>query len=225
MLRHEIKYLLNQGDARIIKDRLKKVCEFDANSDENGMYKVCSLYFDDFCNSAVNDNMTGQLKRKKFRIRTYNHDGSTIRLERKSKNNEGGCKDSVLLTREQYDLILKGGIVSSDGTMNEVLNDFINCLKTRLLKPRVAVEYDRVAYIYEPGDVRITFDSNIRSSVGNLDILSADKITTPVTKLSDTVMEVKYTGFLPEHIKSIINFGRGYRQAFSKYIACRSYIS
>ena len=225
MYRHELKYMLNPADAAVIKSRLKSVCRFDVNTDENGRYKVSSLYFDDYCNSAINDNLTGGLRRKKFRIRVYNNGDSLIKLEKKSKHNEGGFKESVNISREQYEQILRGEVLESNCSENDVLNDFINFQKTRLLKPRVVVEYDREAYVFEPGDVRITFDSNVRSSVNDMDILDRSIITAPVIKDCDTIMEVKYTGFIPGFIKNVLTTGNGNRQAFSKYVACRTYIS
>lgn len=225
MYRRELKYMVNPGNAQIIKSRLKSVCKPDQNADENGRYKVSSLYFDDFCNSAINDNLSGSLKRKKFRIRVYDGKDSIIRLERKLKNNSGGRKDSAILSVEQYKSILQGNYEFIKKSEDEVLKDFYNYLITRLLTPKVVVEYDREAYICANGNVRITFDSNIRSSVGNMDILNKNSISAQVTRQQDIIMEVKYTGFLPNHIKSIIQTGSSNNQAFSKYVACRSFIS
>jgi hypothetical protein len=36
---------------------------------------------------------------------------------------------------------------------------------TRLLRPRVIVDYIREAYIYEPGNVRVTLDRGVRAAV------------------------------------------------------------
>jgi len=225
MYRHELKYMVNPGNAHIIKSRLKTICEPDQNADENGQYKVSSLYFDDFCNSAINDNLSGSLKRKKFRIRIYNGKDSIIRLERKVKNDNGGRKDSAILTKEQYLRILQGNYVFFKNSDDEVLFDFYNYLSTRLLQPKVIVEYDREAFICANGDVRITFDSNIRSSVGSMDILNSKALSAQVLRPQDTIMEVKYTGFLPSHIKNIIQTGNSNQQAFSKYVACRTFIN
>lgn len=225
MYRHELKYMINPGNAQIIKTRLKSVCNTDANANETGGYKVSSLYFDDFCDSAINDNLQGSIKRKKFRIRIYDGKESLIKLEKKIKNNKGGKKLSTLLTKNQYDKIIHGNYNFMKNSTDEVIRDFYTYLKTRLLQPKVIVEYDREAYVYAPGDVRITFDSNIRSSVNNIDLLDQDNVLAPITRARDTIMEVKYTGFLPTHIKKMIQLGSGSQQAFSKYVACRSFIS
>ncbi|MBN2853163.1 MAG: polyphosphate polymerase domain-containing protein [Clostridia bacterium] len=225
MYRHELKYMVNHGEAQVIKSRLKTICKPDQYADENGRYTVTSLYFDDFCDSAINDNLSGSLKRKKFRIRIYNGKDSIIRLERKVKNDNGGCKHSVILTKEQYLRILQGNYVLFKDSDDEVLSEFYNFSSTRLLQPKVIVEYDREAFICSNGDVRITFDSNIRLPVGSKDILNNTTISAQVIRPQETIMEVKYTGFLPSHIKKIIQNGKSNQQAFSKYVACRTFIN
>jgi len=225
MYRHELKYMINPASARIIKGRLRSVCTPDANSNIDGGYKVSSLYFDDFCDSAINDNLQGSIKRKKFRIRVYDGKESLIKLEKKIKNNKGGKKISTLITREQYDNIINGNHKFMKNTDDDVIRDFYTYLRTRLLQPKVIVEYDREAFVYAPGDVRITFDSNIRSSINHVDLLDRDNIFAAVTRREDTIMEIKYTGFLPSHIRKMIQIGNGSQQAFSKYVACRSFIS
>ena len=73
MYRQELKYKINPASAQIIKRRLDAVCSVDSNSGSCG-YRVTSLYFDDYCDSAVRESLSGQLNRKKFRIRVYNGD-------------------------------------------------------------------------------------------------------------------------------------------------------
>lgn len=225
MYRHELKYKINPAEAQILKSRLKTVCSLDANADEQGGYRVSSLYFDDFCDSAIRDNLIGSIRRKKFRIRIYNGKETIIKLEKKLKNDKGGKKLSVIISMEQYKKILKSDFSFMKVSDNDVLRDFYTSLTTRLLRPKVIVDYDREAYVYEPGNVRITFDSNIRTSVQELDLLSTSRILTDITGERDTILEIKYTGFLPEHIKKIIQTGNGTWQAFSKYAACRAFIS
>lgn len=221
MFRYELKYLVNNGAAHIIKSRLSKVCSSDYNADENGEYRVTSLYFDDFCDSAIADNLSGQFARKKFRIRIYNGNDSFIRLERKSKRNGGGKKDSITLTKPQYDKILTGDYAFMQNADNPVMLDFYTMIKTRLLRPKVIVDYQREAFIYEPGKVRITFDKHIKAGIGNIDLFNEHAMYAPATDTTDIILEVKYTGFLPQHIRDMVQHGNGLRQATSKYTLCR----
>ena len=82
--RHELKYLINAGDAELIRQRLCVVLKSDAHT-KDGKYHIRSLYFDDYWNSAYLDKIGGFSERKKYRIRLYNLDDSFIRLECKIK--------------------------------------------------------------------------------------------------------------------------------------------
>jgi len=219
MYRHELKYIVSDAAAQVISQRLSKLCSYDGHADERGRYRVTSLYFDDFCNSAVEDNLSGQLARKKFRIRMYNGDNGFIRLERKIKR-AGGCrKDSALLSPQDYERIRRGDNAYFEASENPVLRDFAITAKLRLLKPRVVVDYTREAYVYEPGCVRVTFDRGVKASVGNPDLLDPNALFAPAG--DGVILEVKYTGFLPGPIAGLVQQDCGLRQAASKYTMCR----
>ena len=66
----------------------------DKNAGRSGEYVVRSLYFDDYSDSCLYDNINGTDPREKFRIRIYNTDLSYIRLERKCKENGKTMKAS-----------------------------------------------------------------------------------------------------------------------------------
>ena len=221
MYRHELKYIINCNATQVIRSRLNKICSYDRNADIDGKYRVSSLYFDDFCDSAFKHNLFGQYARKKFRIRIYNGNDSFIRLERKSKKDYGCKKDSAVLTKEEYDMILKYDYSFMRDKRNPVLLDFYLTAKTRLLKPKVIVDYYREAFVYGPGTVRITMDKYVKSSIGNVDLFNQEASYKKAMNNCSTILEVKYTGFLPKHIKELIQLDDGSRQAVSKYTMCR----
>ena len=75
-------------------------------------------------------------------------------------------------------------------------------MKTQQLRPRVLVSYVREPYVYAAGNVRVTFDSNIRTSLFQRDFLDGalpDIIATDAP--GDIILEVKYDAFLPEIIR------------------------
>lgn len=94
----------------------------------------------------------------------------------------------------------------------------------QMLRPRVLVSYIREPYIYGAGNVRVTFDSDIRTTLFHrnfleervMDISSADDP-------QDMVLEVKYDAFLPDIIRNIMQIDTIRQQAFSKYEACRRF--
>jgi hypothetical protein len=224
MYRHELKYIINDGMAQILAARLKTLCRPDRHADESGRYRVSSLYFDDFCNTAVTDNLIGHARRKKFRIRIYNGSDAFIRLERKQKNGWGCQKESALLSRRDCERLMDGQTLSADGASlhggNAVLRDFALMERTRLLRPRVIVDYIREAYIYEPGNVRVTMDRGVRAAVGTVDLFSGDAAYAPAFGPGDVILEIKYTGFLPGPIAALTQCA-AVRQSASKYSQCR----
>lgn len=75
-------------------------------------------------------------------------------------------------------------------------------MKTQQLRPRVLVSYVREPYVYAAGNVRVTFDSNIRTSLFQRDFLNGalpDIIATDAP--GDIILEVKYDARLPEVIR------------------------
>lgn len=44
-------------------------------------------------------------------------------------------------------------------------------MKSQQLRPRVLVSYKREPYVYAAGNVRVTFDSNIRTTLFHRDFL------------------------------------------------------
>lgn len=220
MFRQEIKYQVNDVTAHLIRSRLSALCCSDKFADSDGQYRVTSLYFDDFCNSAVADNLSGQLSRKKFRIRIYNGDDTFIRLERKVKHGAAGYKDSAVLTREQYALILSGDYEFMCCSDNPVFKDFYLVARTRLLRPSVVVDYIREAFVYEPGHIRITLDKAVSASA-TVDLFAPDAVYAPILNTGEAILEVKFTGFLPGHISRLISNNGGLRQSTSKYTLCR----
>ena len=107
---------------------------------------------------------------------------------------------------------------------NELLKELYTKMRYQRLKPRVLVSYVREPYIYKSGNVRVTFDSKVRTSLFRKDFLTEQGSDISATETpEDMILEVKYDTFLPEVIQDIIQ-GRDMRQqAFSKYGACRRF--
>ena len=159
-------------------------------------------------------------RREKFRIRYYNDDLSFITLEKKLKHNDLCMKVDAPLTAEDYRRILQ----APGPWMLEHPQELCCKMKTQQLRPRVLVSYVREPYVYAAGNVRVTFDSNIRTSLFQRDFLNGalpDIIATDAP--GDIILEVKYDAFLPEVIRALLQTGALRQQAFSKYGACRRF--
>lgn len=219
--RHEWKYLVSSRQESIISKRLDLICTPDSNAVKEGGYTVSSLYFDDYKNSAYAAKMAGCQSRKKFRIRIYNDSDSVIKLERKVKEGWGVKKDSVLISRAEYEEILHGFAPHSFTAECPVKNDFHRLRLMRGLAPKLVVTYHRIAYVYPYGNVRICFDKALRTPRAGWDLFDQG-LNHSVLASDQIIFEVKYTGFLPGHIKSAIQSGLGTKQALSKHAKCVS---
>lgn len=219
--RHELKFKISNGSAEVLKSQLSLILDKDKNALSDGSYVIKSLYFDDINSNSYYEKLDGVLYRKKFRIRTYNDDDNFIRLEKKMKHNNLTSKEQMLISKGIYSKILNGKIneiKNPEGLLEEFLND----IKLKGLLPSIIVEYNRVAFIYPVSDVRITFDSNIKSGLYNYDLFDDKSPTYRVIENDKQVLEVKYNEVLPSHIANILSTVPSVREAVSKFAICRS---
>jgi len=218
--RHEQKYLINYRDYMLIQMRLKELLARDEFVTLDGSYTVRSLYFDDYYNHAYHEKYMGVPSRVKYRIRGYNHSELSIRLERKIKYDRYVHKQTALLTRGEFYNILDGDYDFLLESPNELDKIFYHECVSNLMRPRVMVEYERVPFILNAGNVRINFDLNIRAGVEGFDLFNTDMPMVEVLDPGMLAMEVKFTEFLPNIIRQILPHESTDYVAVSKYILC-----
>ena len=238
--RHELKYKISYPDYLAMRSRLRPVMKADPHASAGGRYLVRSIYFDNLNDKALREKIDGVAKREKFRIRYYNDDLSYIVLEKKMKIGSLCLKCSAPITEEECRKILSGGRSSvTDGGRGSLRNGDLSFMKEhpqelvrelyakmtcQLLRPRVLVSYTREPFIYQAGNVRVTFDSDIRTSLFHQEFLTKEAAGISATdEPQDVYLEVKFDAFLPEVVQDLIRV-KGIRQhAFSKYSASRRF--
>lgn len=220
--RHEFKYLCTTAQIEILKSRLKYILPIDKHASDDG-YCVRSMYFDNYENKCFYENENGTDLREKYRIRIYNADPSRISLECKKKERGKTQKSSCLLTVDQYNMLLRGGNLNNIEGNDKLLNKFLYIMKTQYMKPAVIVEYDRIPFVCSAGNVRITLDTNIRSSNSFNSFFSADISSRLILPSGQHLLEVKFDEFLPAYIKEILQLDNLQQTTFSKYYLCRKY--
>lgn len=220
-LRHEIKYYINDSVYHTLRSRLRTVAGADPNMKAEDGYLISSLYFDDVYHSAMNEKQAGICFRKKYRLRCYNREDIRINLECKRKYGEYISKDSMVVSRSEYDAILAGDYDVLLSHSDTVGREVYALHHARLLKPVVAVEYLREAYILAQGNVRITFDKEISASVGDYDMFSPYYEVRKVLEPGIMVLEVKFDDYLPDMIFQILKTAMTNKCAISKYVMCR----
>lgn len=219
--RHEWKHAINYGDMLILRQRLKAVMKPDVHTID-GSYFIRSLYFDNFTDKALREKIDGVNCREKFRIRYYNYDTSVIHLEKKTKWNGLGNKQSANLTAQEAQKIVDGDWDWMCSAEHGLIRELYSKMQTQLLRPKTIVDYTREPFVYAPGNVRVTIDHDIRTGVGCTDFLTPDCPTIPAGD-SPIILEVKWDEFLPDVIRSAIQLESRRVSAFSKYAQCRIY--
>lgn len=222
-LRHELKFYIDYSDYLAIRSRLRAIAKLDPHVGPSGTYFIRSLYFDNYNDKALREKIDGVNVREKFRIRYYNQDTSRIMLEKKSKIHGMCKKQQASLTKEQCQGLIDGNLSTIRDSNDPLLLELYNKINTQQLKPRVIVDYVREPYIYEHGNVRITFDSGLKTGLYSRNFFGSELPTIAAGDQGTIILEVKFDEYLPEIIQMAIQIGDRSQSAFSKYAACRMY--
>ena len=184
---------------------------------------IRSLYFDNDDDKALREKIYGLPNREKYRIRIYNAGSDFIRLEKKSKVNGMCNKQSATITKEQAERIISGDVEWMKDTDNALLVEFYGKTGYQRLRPKTIVDYWREAYIYPFGNVRITFDSDVRTGLYATGLFDRELTTFSTGEPGVLLLEVKYNEFLPDIIRDLIQTNTRRTTAFSKYAISRVY--
>lgn len=216
--RNEWKYLLNNQSLSLLKNKISKVLDIDPHTPENGKYLIHSLYFDNYRNDSLYGNEAGLAIKYKWRIRYYGNDLTYIVLEKKEKLDGGGRKRSCKLTIDEYNSIVSGNILD---LVYDTQKDLLKELAVDILKngyhPKVIIDYERIAYVEEISNVRITFDMKISASYELDKFLDNDYPKFYIMPSNMNLIEVKFDYILPSYIKNILELNNMNQTSFSKY--------
>lgn len=222
--RHELKYQINFAEYLAVRKRICPLMKIDNHASTDGRYLIRSIYFDNVDDKTLREKKDGLQRREKFRIRYYNDDFSYIILEKKMKHNNLCLKLGAAITEEECRALLAGRTNWMRLHESEIVRELYCKMNSQQLRPRVVVSYTREPYIYETGNVRITFDSDIRTSLFHRGFLEKDMYAiSALDNPGEIVLEVKYDEFIPEVIVDLIQTEGIRQQAFSKYGVCRRF--
>lgn len=220
--RNEHKFIISYGEYVLLKSRISRFMNSDSHGDGNNRYHIRSLYFDDIYNSAYYEKLNGIYKRKKYRIRIYNHSNSVIKIERKGKEGQYILKECELISEDLCNDLLSGNIIPLL-TGSHLLSDMYIQMKTLFLKPVVLVDYIREAYTYPVENVRITFDMDLRSGLYSTELWNMDTPLLNVLEPGYFIMEVKFNRFLPSIFTKLLAGLSSEQISVSKYVLCREF--
>ena len=226
-LRHELKFLIARPQYENLTCALRGVLTLDKNAIKHGgSYHIRSLYFDTIFDDALYDKLSGVKDRDKYRMRIYNLSDKEIFMECKTKVGALISKRSVQISRDLADQIIAGDPDGLETTRSGLIRDVYREMRTHLLHPVVIVDYEREAFLHPAEEVRITFDSKLRTGMSSIDLFNPHVPTVPVLDPgADIILEVKYNRVLPPYIRDVLSSAcpEAVQVAMSKYTWCRRY--
>lgn len=220
--RRELKHEINRMDCYLLRNKLKHVMEVDPHAKNDGKYLIRSVYFDNFDNKVLTQKKEGYYDRDKFRVRLYDLNTDFLNLEKKSKRNNLTYKQKCRITSEEYERIRVGDINWMETDSRPLIHELFVQMNLYQLKPLTVVDYEREVFIYKYGNVRVTFDSSIKTSLRNNDVLNLH-LPMVETNPDIVVLEVKFDEYLPTVIKQLLQVSDRKHSAYSKYHISRMF--
>jgi len=216
--RHEYKYVISYSEFLRLREKLNKVLDIDRNF--NG-YMIRSLYFDSVNDDDYYEKLNGELCRKKIRLRIYDSKGELIKLELKAKYDYHQLKESLIITKEDAIELIEGKYSVLLKYKEELASRIYTILMTGYYKPKVIIEYNRIAYKSKT-TTRITFDFEIKSSTNIKDFFKEKINYIELIDKKDIVLEIKFDRFLEPYIATVLKGSVNMQESVSKYVMGRN---
>ncbi|RKN75866.1 polyphosphate polymerase domain-containing protein [Paenibacillus ginsengarvi] len=219
--RYENKYVMDTKTFYEIYNRLMAYMELDAYNKDDKFYSISNLYCDTETHTLVRNSLAKPKYREKLRIRAYGVPVPDAKVYLELKKKVFGLvnkRRTALRLGEAYEFVRSGQAPAyREGMNGQVVREIEYFLSRYELKPEVYIAYDRIAMFCRGNrDLRITFDTNIRSRRYDLGLECGD-YGDPLTERGQWLMEVKAEKTIPVWLAGLLSEYRLYRTSFSKY--------
>lgn len=219
--RYENKYLMDTKAFYNIYNDLMEYMEPDENNRDDKFYTISNLYYDSEHHSLIRTSLAKPKYREKLRIRSYGVPGSEDKVYLELKKKVFGLvnkRRTALKLNEAYEFVRSGQAPAYRKGMNrQVMQEIEYFLSRYELQPMVYLAYDRIALFCKGNrDLRITFDTNIRSRRHDLK-LEAGNYGEQLLERGQWLMEVKAEKTIPVWLSRMLSEHQMYRTSFSKY--------
>lgn len=218
--RCETKYMLTEKQADVFMYAAKDILCSDRYTD----YTISNIYIDTDDYYFIKHSLDKPIYKEKLRLRCYGtaDDNSTVFLEIKKKYRGIVYKRRITIPHHEAEQYIYSGIrpASLSGySSNQIFSEIDYLFKKYSPSPKLFLAYDRMAYyMKENPDVRITFDTGIRSRQNELSLKNGDHGEYLDTGTANyRLMELKFTEAVPLEITKILSALKIYPVSFSKY--------
>jgi len=172
---------------------------------------VNSIYFDDLNLSNVKDNLEGEKKRIKYRVRWYGSENNINNAFFETK-----YKEAFKTFKSKKKLKLEKTLKTNDFKNLDILKEKINFkgFNKNILNPKIHISYKRTYLVSSNNLIRATIDENIKYKKLNMYNENFYR------KFNNIILEMKYDISLDQYFRSMINEVSSRYSKNSKYVNC-----
>lgn len=219
--RYENKYLFDDAAYQKLYNALLEYMEPDAHNKQQEFYTITNLYYDTEYDSLIRNSLSKPKYKEKLRLRAYGIPNEDTKVYLEIKKKVFGLvnkRRTSLKLKEAYDFVATGVEPELKDYMNKQVIEEIKYFLTRYdLQPKVYLSYERKAMFCKNNrDLRITFDTNIRSRRYDLK-MEYGTYGEPLLEPGLWLMEVKAEKTIPVWLAKMLSEHKMYRTSFSKY--------
>ena len=216
--RVEKKFLIDQETYEKLKFYLMDKLEEDAYNEAHGFYTISNIYYDTPHSDLIRRSLEKPMYKEKLRLRAYGVPTAEdfVYLEIKKKfDGIVNKRRSHMKLDEAYDFVSSKQLPEAKPYHNkQVLKEIDFMLDRYDLSPSTYIAYDRHALFKD--DLRITFDTNIRSRHTDLFLEAGDHGDLLLPE-GQWLMEVKAGHSLPLWLARELSELKIFSSSFSKY--------
>ena len=210
--RYEKKYMLTH---RQYWAMLRGMADY-MRPDEHPRYTIGNIYCDTPDFDLIRTSLEKPVYKEKLRLRSYGvpKDSGAAFVEIKKKFQGVVYKRRVTVTAAEANRWVRGGRPPQESQISREIDWFLHFYNPA---PAVYIAYDREAYAgVENGDLRVTFDRNLRARCTELDLRAGDW-GSPILREDRILMEIKIPGAAPLWLARLLSENGIVSTSFSKY--------
>lgn len=195
---YEWKHIVNLSDCIALRQRLRLVTIPDNHTSDTGVYHIRNIYFD-----SLNRSLKGD-QQEKFCIRCYNGDNGQLYLEKKKKIGEQYQNDSIPITLEECQRLLRGDVEWMINSKRPLLTELYAKMCYQNLRPKTLVDFLRESFLYPEENARVIIDSTVRSGMNIWDFFRPSLSSMRTCTRGTAILMVEYDTNIPDIISDII---------------------
>lgn len=220
--RYEKKYQLDESQYKDLLPILLNEMKPDTYGSQNEGYSIYNIYYDTQNYDVIRHSLTKPYYKEKLRLRSYTIPSTPdemVFLELKKKI--GGIvskRRACLKLYEAYSFISKREYPQELNQVDhQVLKEIEYFLENHRIEPKAFISYERIAFVGKNDpNLRVTFDSNIKSRQTNL-LLEKGDFGNLIIPQNQYILEIKIFGAMPLWLAQALSELKIFSSSFSKY--------